>query len=266
MFDRDQSSEIIVDSSPFSLDSRPAKPVAREDEVDVIADAVRPLTRRTTPTNLLVHGPAGTGKTTCVEYVFDKLDDETRVKTVFLNCWQYNSRSTLLSELLIQMGYPVPRRGRSVDELLSKLREWLEKNRSVALALDEVDRLDDLTEIVYDLHLLNKEVEQKIGVVMLSNEEPAELEMDARSRSRLNCRMLEFEPYEAEQLQSILQHRVEHGCKPGTVPDSVIDAIVNRVSASSHDCRQAISMLRQAARRAEQRGLTEIDRSCLPEE
>jgi len=265
MFDRDKSSEIIIDSSPFSMDSRPAEPVGRDEEIDRIADAVQPLTSRQPPTNLLVHGPAGAGKTTTVEYVFDKLEEQTRVKPVVLNCWQYNSRSTLLCELLVQMGYPVPRRGRSVDELLGKLREWLEKNRSVALALDEVDRLDDLTEIVYDLHMLNDEVEQKIGIVMISNEDPDTLKMDQRSKSRLDCRTLEFQKYSEEQLQSILKHRVEHGCKPGSVPDSVIKEVVNRVLNSSQDCRRAISMLRQAAREAERRGLKTVDQSCLPE-
>jgi len=65
----------------------PETPVGREKEIQRIADAVRPLTRGRPPENLLVHGPAGVGKTTCVEHVFNGLEKETGVEPVHINCW-----------------------------------------------------------------------------------------------------------------------------------------------------------------------------------
>ena len=111
----------------------PENPVGRDHNIEQIADALRPLARHKTPDNLLVYGPAGTGKTTCVRHILSKLEDETRVKPIYINCWQYNTRPSLLTQLLIELGYPAPRKGKPVDERLLKLREWLDKNRRIAV-------------------------------------------------------------------------------------------------------------------------------------
>lgn len=237
--------------------------MGRSEEVERIAEALRPLTRRRTPENLLVHGSAGTGKTTCVEHVFDKLGDETSVKPMWINCWQYNTRSSLLTELLIKLGYPAPRKGKPVDELLSKIREWLNKNRGAAVALDEFDQLDDKTEVIYDLHMLNQKAENKIGTVMICNRDPEEVEMDQRSRSRLNCQTLEFSSYTAEQLIDILEKRVERAFKPSSVSDGVIERIAERVAEKSGDCRKALETLLRAGRKATQSGNSKIDTEDL---
>jgi len=199
-----------------------------------------------------VYGPAGVGKTTVVKHVFNQLEAETSAKAVYINCWQYNTRPSLLTELLIQLGYPAPRKGKPVDELLSKLREWLDKNQGFAVALDEFDQLDDRTEVVYDLQMLNEEAENKAGVIMVSNQHPRQINLDPRSRSRLNCQTLEFQSYNAPQLEKILQRRVEQAFRPGTVPDEVLEEIAEKIAENSGDCRQALNKLLQAGRHADQ--------------
>lgn len=242
----------------LAQDFVPEEPVGRDTEVQRIAEAVRPVTRRRSPENLLVYGPAGVGKTTCVRHVFDRLEGETTSKAVYLNCWQYNTRPSLLTELLIQLGYPAPRKGKPVDELLSKIGEWLDKNRGVAVALDEFDRLEDQTEIVYDLQLLNNEAENSLGLVMVSNKHPRQIELDPRSRSRLSCQTLQFNSYSAPQLQQILQQRVEQAFRPGTVPDEVIEEIARQVAEQSGDCREALKILLRAGREADRQNCSEV--------
>lgn len=180
-----------------------------------------------------------------IRIVFDnqrhnQLEEETRVKAVCINCWQYNTRPSLLTELLIQLGYPAPRKGIPVDELLSKLREWLDKNRGVAVALDEVDQLDAKTQVLYDLQLVNEEATNPLGLVLVSNRPPSRIELDPRSRSRLSCHPLQFTSYTKDQLQEILEQRVEQAFRPGAVADGVVEQIAEAVAADNGDCRQAI--------------------------
>lgn len=232
--------------------------MGRDEEIQQLAEALRPLARRRTPEHVLVHGPAGVGKTTTVEHVFDRLADETRVKPVTINCWQYNTRPSLLTELLIELGYPAPRKGKPVDELLSKLREWLEKNRCVAVALDEFDQLEAQAEVVYDLHEVAAEVENGLGMVMVSNRSPSQLSLDARSASRLSYRTVGFESYGREELVEILEQRVEQAFYPGAVGDDVLELIAKHVVGQGGDGRRAVELLRRAGQEVEQRGLKTV--------
>ena len=256
MFDKSTNSKGVLRSETYlNTGYHPDEPVGRDAEVKQIADAVRPLTRRKKPENLLVHGPAGVGKTTCVKHVFDRLESESSARSVYINCWQYNTRSSLLTQLLIELGYPAPRKGKPVDELLSKIREWLDKKRDVAIALDEFDQLEQRTEVIYDLQMLNEEAENQIGIVMVSNHHPSKLQLDPRSRSRLNCHTRQFKPYTANQLKNILERRVEQAFRPGTVPNEVTKAIAEKVAENSGDCREALETLLRAGRRADREGI-----------
>jgi len=260
MFDRTGTTgKGVLRSEEYLVqDYVPDEPVGRDAEIERIAEALKPLAKRRCPENLLVYGPAGVGKTTCVNYIFDRLEEETREKSVYINCWQYNTRPSLLTELLIQLGYPAPRKGKPVDELLSKIREWMDKNRNVAVGLDEFDQLDDQTEVVYDLQMLSQEADNHLGMILVSNRDPGQVKLDPRSRSRLNCQTLEFKPYSAPQLQEILNDRVEQAFRPGSVPDEVIEEISQRVAETSGDCRQALEVLLRAGRKADQEDSTEV--------
>lgn len=259
LFDNSSSTKGVLRSETY-LDTghQPEEPVGRDTEINRIADAIAPITRRQKPGNLLIHGPAGVGKTTCVKHVLRHLEEETRARSVYINCWQYNTRSSLLTQLLIELGYPAPRKGKPVDELLSKIREWLNKNRGVAIALDEFDQLEDRTEIIYDLEMLNSDSQNTLGLLMISNKPPEEVQMDPRSRSRLNCQTVKFEAYTVDKLEAILNKRVEQAFRAGTVPDDVPRQIAETVADQPGDCREALEMLLRAGRKADRDGQSEV--------
>lgn len=193
-----------------------------------------------------------------MKHVSRNLEEQASVKSVYINCWQYNTRSSLLTELLIQLGYPAPRKGKPVDELLSKIREWLDKNRGVTVVLDEFDQLDNQTEVIYDLQLVNEEAEKPVGLLMISNQHPTRISLDPRSQSRLNCKTLEFQSYTAPQLEKILQSRVKKGFRPGTVPTEVVEKIAEQVAEDSGDCRKALTLLLNAGRKADCQGIDHV--------
>jgi cell division control protein 6 len=247
----DTGKEVLQDETYLTNEYQPEEPVGRKPEIQRLVDVLQPSTERRKPENLYLYGPAGVGKTTCVKHVFDRLENESSTKAVYINCWQYNTRSSLLTELLLQLNYPVPRKGKPVDELLSKLREWLNKNRGIVIALDEFDQLDHSGEVIYDFQLLNNQTKYSIGTILLSNKPPATIYMDQRSQSRLSIQSLRFEPYSADQLTRILEDRVEQSFRAGTVPDEVVQRVADHVAENRGDCRKALEILLQAGREAD---------------
>lgn len=233
--------------------------VGREERISEIAEGIRPIIHGETPNNVLVQGPPGVGKSTCVHHILDRLEGETNVKTVSINCWQYNTRPSLLAQLLIDLGYPTPRKGKPADELLTKLREWLDKNRSVVIALEEFDQIKDATKVVYDLQHIGEKAENDLGLILTSNESEIQTRLDPRSQSRLNCLTVSFDPYSKQELKAILEDRIEKAFPSGTVDGYVPDIIADVVAGENGDCRKALNMLLRATRRAEQENADSIE-------
>lgn len=262
MFNRNNDSDGVFRSeNHLTMRHVPDEPVGRRYEIERMAEALMPIAHRRKPSNLLIHGPTGTGKSLCVTHVLDRLEDETRVKSVRVNCWKYNTRPSFLTQLLILLEFPAPRKGKPVDELLSRLREWLNKNSSVVIALEEFDQLREQTEIVYDLHHVSEESDNDIGLLLVSNTHPSDIELDPRSKSRLSVQTLEFQPYRSEQLFNILKTRASQAFHPETVPSDVLAHVADIVAKSSGDCRRALEILLRAGRLAELQKAEQIDRS-----
>jgi len=123
---------------------------------------------------------------------------------------------------------------------------------------DEFDQLKDKNEVVYDLLMLDQEVENRLGTILISNQPPSQLFLDPRSNSRLSLYTLQFEPYDLERLEEILRSRVEQAFQPGTVPDEVIQCVAEQVADESGDCRKALEMLLKAGRKADREGESEV--------
>lgn len=251
MFESQRDSHIFRAEATLSPSYAPEIIPGRDREIRQIAAALRPLTRRKSPDNLVVYGPAGIGKTTTVTYICDRLEDQTKTSVVRINCWQYNTRSSLLSQLLIELGYPAARKGKPVDELLLQLREWLDKNNCVVAILDEFDRHRDQTAIAYDLTNVSETVQNELGLILISNYPPSELELDPRSESRLNYTSIKFQAYSATDLVMILEERAEKAFGADTVTGDAMELIAKRVADRGGDCRHALELLHRTGRIAE---------------
>lgn len=253
-----QEKGLIQNETCLSPTYTPDQPVGREKEIEEIANALRPIARRKDPETVFVHGPAGVGKTTCIKHVLDELESQTRTETVYINCWQYNTRSSLITELLIRLGYPAPRKGKPVDQLVSKLRELIDRHTAVIVALGEFDQLTDATEIVYDLYRINDQIDTPLGIVLGSNKHPKDVSLDQRSSSRLTFRSIYFAPYDVEELVPILHQRAEEALGTNTIADDALYHIAERVSEQGGDCRHAVELLSRAARIAEREQNSEV--------
>lgn len=125
------------------------------------------------------------------------------------------------------------------------------KHQCLALVLNEFDRHQAQTDIIYDLHHVSADVDNELGVVLISNQPPTEIQLDPRSQSRLNYRPVHFPRYDADQLYTIRQDRAGTAFHPDSVTDDALNRIVDRVANMNGDCRHAIELLHRAGRIAE---------------
>src|SRR3989338_361181 len=115
----------------------------RDSEISSLVFSLQPVLKGGKPQNVFIAGSTGTGKTATVRYVLNELQEYSdRAKGLYINCFEFNSRHSILSKLSNFLGSAVPRRGTATDEIHSRFVEALRKTSFVPIVvLDEVDQL-----------------------------------------------------------------------------------------------------------------------------
>lgn len=243
---------MITDARVLREGFVPNDVVHRDHEVNSLSRVLQPITDGEPTEPALVTGPSGTGKTTITKFVVSRLRETVLdVESVHLNCWQSYSRFKATYEILSALGESVDVRRRSTphDELLDRLEAY--DGPPVIVTLDEADQLED-SRLVYDLYRL-----PTFSIVLVTNDEAELLAgLDERVRSRLyTAETVHVDAYHTTELVDILAARVDHGL----VRDAVTDEHLHRMAdAGGGDARVALSILRSAARRADQRGVDRL--------
>ncbi|WP_440989195.1 Cdc6/Cdc18 family protein [Haloarchaeobius baliensis] len=224
----------------------------RNAECNQLSTALAPVADDDRPGNVFLHGPPGTGKTCCAQYIVSQFCREVRdVAHEYVNCWTDSTRFAVLERLLENVGEGVEthRQATAADVLVRRLREYGEP---YVVILDEVDVLRD-TDVLYDLYQL-----PHVALLLVANREEEFLaDLDPRLQSRLRtCASIRMQPYTTEQLVAILDDRVRMGFEPGVVGD---DQLARIADAAAGDARLAINVLRTAARQAQEAGAETVE-------
>ncbi|MEW6036256.1 MAG: AAA family ATPase [Candidatus Micrarchaeota archaeon] len=256
-FDGAEREPGIIRSEEVLLpDYVPDELLHRHDELQAIADAIKPLLTRRTPTNLFIHGPSGSGKTTCVKYILKQLSEHSSaVLPVYVNCWANTTQMAVYNRIVEEMRLPLPRRGLAADEIFDRISQYVKNyKKPILLVLDEMDGLRD-DKVLY---VASRSNEQRLtfGIVGLTNNKALLAKLDSRVRSSLRFSEMEFRQYSSEQLLSILRIRAERALSPGSYDERLLMKIVR----SAEDCsaRIAIERLWKAAKQAEKAGRQKI--------
>ncbi|HZX34110.1 MAG TPA: AAA family ATPase [archaeon] len=228
----------------------------REKHIEALAYCFEPLLKGRKPFNLFIAGPTGVGKTVCAKYVLRQLEEYSdRAKSIYLNCFEFNSRSSVLSSIANFVGAALPRRGLAVDEIFSKLLESLKKcGFTPIVVLDEVDQLllsENSQKILYDLLRVVEYEKQRIGIAMISNEAALTARLDPRVRSSMAEQTILFEPYTPQQLKGILAERAELAFVKGALEKDVLNVAAAHAAKLGGDARIALESLLKAGRLAE---------------
>jgi archaeal cell division control protein 6 len=234
----------------------------REHQIEQVAEVLAPALRGDLPSNLLIYGKIGTGKTAVVAQVRSDLqrrtDQATAIAFITVNCGNVDTPYSLLQTIgntfAKSPAEQIPT-GWSLDRVQATMKELMDARPSlVVLILDEIDRLvaNSGSDVLYTLSQLNSEMTQaRLVLVGISNDLKFTNQLDARVRSRLNEEKILFPPYDALQLQDILKDRANEVFKEGVLDAGVVERCAAYAALENGDARRALALLRLAAEMAE---------------
>ncbi len=235
----------------------------REKEVDSLVYCFEPILKARKPMNVFVAGPTGVGKTVSLKFVLKQLEDYSdRAKSIYLNCFEFNSRSAILNAIANFVGAALPRRGLATDEIFSKMLESMKKcGFTPIVILDEVDQLlisESGSKLLYDLLRIVEYEKQRIGIAMISNDLSLTSKFDSRVKSSFAEQTVIFDSYSPQQLKAILKSRVDLAFVKDSVSSEVIGLASAHAAKMGGDARIAIESLLSAGRIAEKENSKEV--------
>jgi len=247
----------------------------RESEIDKLAEILVTSLYGEKPSNVLIFGKTGTGKTAAMQYIGRELGGaaevygKSKIKYIYLNCETVDTPYSVLQNIgnhfIEKWEDKIPFTGWPIDKIFTTAKEYIDKwGGVVILVLDEIDKLVNKSgdDILYKLAHMNDVLERsKISIVGISNELRFTDLLDARVKSRLSEEKMIFAPYNALQLEDILEERAKIAIKDGALEDDVI-RLCAAIAAQEHgDARRAIDLLRISVEIAEREGSKKVNSS-----
>ena len=158
-----------------------------------------PALRRQRPFHVWLYGSPGTGKTSTAKHLLHKMNSESGIRGLYVNCWQHDSFYSILDHIIAELRILRAEEQRT-NRKLEKFQQHI-KQEPFLIILDEIDRPSpaERSSILYSLCNLSK-----VGLLNIANSCGPLFELDARVRSRLNPALVSFRPYTTEQLVAIL--------------------------------------------------------------
>lgn len=233
--------------------------VGRDNEISDLANAANPAIFGQSPSNVLIYGKTGTGKSLCAKYVAQRLirtADEEGVDAAFayVDCAQDTTETQAVQTIASALNTPdtteirIPDKGLSTATYYKRMWNLLDIQYDVVIIiLDEIDKLDS-DDILMQLSRAGeagKLSRCKIGVTSISNKIKYKDRMDERVKSSLCEREFVFPPYNATQLEKIMAARAD-AFHDGVLDSSVIPRAAALAAREHGDARKAIDILRYA--------------------
>jgi len=238
----------------------PRKLPHRDEQISEIARILVPALRGETPSNILIYGKTGTGKTVAAKHIGRELEKKgedlsVQCSVIYLNCKVVDTQYRVLAHIARHFDRDVPLTGWPTDQVYQDLVEALEtKKRVVTIMLDEIDKIIGKSgdDILYNLSRINSDLDNsKVSLIGISNDLKFTDVLDPRIKSSLGEEDIIFPPYNADQLRDILEQRAKRAIKEEVIDEDVIP-LCSAFAAQEHgDARRALDLLRVSGELAE---------------
>lgn len=252
----------------------------RDSEQKKVTQSLSPILKKSRPSNLLIYGKPGTGKTLIIKKILSKIQERVAETDFPIGLIYVNSKEeTTIYGILVSFGRQLglsdkelPSTGLAISEVFKRILGIIENKKiNTILIIDEIDYLTHLItkthrDILYQLTRANERLGRgSLTIVGISNDLTFKERLDPRVISTLGEEETVFTNYTVDQIKKILDDRAEQAFVPGSITEPALNLCAAMAGREHGDARRAIDLLRVAGEMAERQEADSITEEHIRE-